>query len=76
MLKLSVIILMKGRNHMDYSILLLPLVIYLGVVIPTLIHVSKQEIFRVGDKTFWIVVVAIFNLFGALAYFIIGRDNQ
>ncbi|QLE00849.1 PLDc_N domain-containing protein [Galbibacter sp. BG1] len=54
------------------------LILFLVGVFPTLvalIDILRNE-FKGSDKLVWTLVVLFFNLFGAVLYFLIGREQR
>lgn len=56
--------------------LLLPIVILeLALMVAALVDLSRRERVRGGNKLVWVLVIVLVNLFGPLAYFILGREE-
>ena len=57
--------------------LILILIILLGIIptIIALIDILKSE-FKGNNKIVWILVVLLANFFGAVLYFLIGREQK
>lgn len=57
--------------------LILTLIILLGIIptIIALIDILKSE-FKGNNKIVWILVVLLANFFGAVLYFLIGREQK
>jgi len=57
-------------------LLILPiLVIQIGLIVFALVDLSKREKVTGGSKVIWVFVILLFQIFGPLAYFIIGRKE-
>ncbi|WP_225744441.1 PLDc N-terminal domain-containing protein [Marinilactibacillus sp. Marseille-P9653] len=60
----------------DYWILLVPVILLQVILMITaLVQVLKQELFRFGNKVFWIIVVAAIQIVGPIAYFAFGKED-
>ena len=57
--------------------ILLILIILLGIIptIVALVDILKSE-FKGNNKIVWILVVLLANFFGAVLYFLIGREQK
>jgi hypothetical protein len=55
--------------------LLIPVfILELGLMIAALVDLIKREKTK-GPKWVWILVIVLVNLFGPIAYFLIGREE-
>lgn len=61
----------------EYLPFLIPLVIIeLALMITALIHVLKHPNYRIGTKTFWVIVVLVIQIIGPICYFVFGREDE
>ncbi len=61
----------------QYLPILIPLVvIQLTLMLTALIHVLRHPHYRFGSKLFWILVVALLNIIGPVAYFAAGKGEN
>lgn len=57
--------------------LLIPIIILeLALAIVALVHIFKHKNYRVGNRVIWIVVVVVLQIFGPIAYFVFGREEE
>lgn len=58
-------------------ILLVVLVIIAwGLGIASLVHIIKHPHYKFGSRTFWILLVLVFQVIGPICYFVFGKDNK
>lgn len=56
--------------------LLLPIVLLeLALMVAALIDLTRRERVRGGNKLIWVLIIVLVNLFGPLAYFVLGREE-
>jgi len=61
----------------EYMILFIPLiVIQLGLMIASLIHVLKAKNYKIGNRALWVVVCLLISIIGPVLYFTIGKDSD
>ncbi len=61
----------------QYLPLLIPIVILeLTLMITALVHILKHTTYKVGNRTLWILIVVFINIFGPIAYFVLGRGDE
>jgi hypothetical protein len=60
----------------DLPIILPLLAVQLILVLVALSHVLRHPHYRFGSKAMWIVVILVFNLLGAIFYFVFGRGEE
>ena len=60
-----------------WQIITIFLILIIGIVptIIALIDILKSE-FKGNNKLVWVLVVLLFNLFGAVIYFLIGKEQK
>lgn len=60
-----------------WQIILILVVLFLGILptIIALVDILKSE-FKGNNKIVWILVVLFANFFGAIIYFLIGREQK
>ena len=60
-----------------WQIIIITLVLLIGIVptIIALIDILKSE-FKGNNKVIWILIVLLFNFFGAIMYFLIGKQQK
>ncbi|MFD0837387.1 PLDc_N domain-containing protein [Seonamhaeicola sp. NFXS20] len=60
-----------------WQIILILVVLFLGILptIIALVDILKSE-FKGNNKIVWILVVLFANFFGAILYFLIGREQK
>jgi len=62
---------------LDFLPFLIPLlVIQLGLMIASLVHIFKHNTYKVGNRTLWVLICVFINLIGPVLYFIIGRSDE
>lgn len=61
----------------EYLPILIPIVVLeIGLMIYSLIHILKHNKFKFGNKAMWIVVVVLIQTIGPILYLTIGKDNE
>ncbi|MGZ0016789.1 PLD nuclease N-terminal domain-containing protein [Yeosuana sp. AK3] len=60
-----------------WQLILILAVLFLGILptILALVDILKSE-FKGNNKIVWVLVVLFFNFFGAILYFLIGREQK
>ena len=60
-----------------WQIITILLILLIGIVpaIIALIDILKSE-FKGNNKLIWVLVVILFNFFGAVLYFLIGKEQK
>ena len=60
-----------------WQLILILAVLFLGILptILALVDILKNE-FKGNNKIVWVLVVLFFNFFGAILYFLIGREQK
>ena len=60
-----------------WQIILILLLVFIGIIptIIALIDVLKSD-FKGNNKIVWLLVVLLMNFFGAILYFLIGREQK
>ncbi len=65
------------ENLQEYVPFLIPLlVIQLGLMVASLIHIFRHKEYRVGNRPLWVVVCVVVNIIGPVLYFAIGREDE
>lgn len=63
-------------NINEFLPFLIPLVIVqLCLQIYSVIHILKHPNYKCGNKVIWLIVVCLFQYFGVIAYFILGKGE-
>jgi uncharacterized membrane protein YsdA (DUF1294 family) len=58
-------------------LLLLPLlVIQVGLLIASLIHVFRHDTYKIGNRAVWVIVCLVVSIIGPVLYFVIGRGEE
>lgn len=56
---------------------LIPLIIIqLGLMIVSLIHVLRHKTYRFGNRPLWLVVCLVISFIGPVLYFAIGKGDE
>jgi len=56
---------------------LIPLiVIQLGLLVASLIHILTHKTYRMGNRLLWVVICVLINTIGPILYFILGRGEE
>ena len=60
-----------------WQIIIILFILLIGIVptIVALIDILKSE-FKGNNKLIWVLVVLLFNFFGAVIYFLIGKEQK
>lgn len=61
-------------NTFITKVLLTTLILVLIALTISIIDIRKSKLNR-NNKIFWIIMVLLFNIFGTITYFIIGRKK-
>ena len=57
-------------------LLVLPiLIIQIGLIILAFVDLNKRDKVTGGSEILWVIIILLFQIFGPLAYFIIGRKE-
>jgi len=57
-------------------LLIIPiLVIQIGLIVLALVDLNKRDKVTGDSKILWVIIILLFQIFGPLAYFIIGRKE-
>ena len=65
------------ENLQEYLPFLIPLVvIQLGLMISSLIHVFRHKKYRVGNRVLWVVLCVVVSIIGPVLYFAIGKGDE
>ncbi|KAF0194447.1 MAG: hypothetical protein FD169_1768 [Bacillota bacterium] len=65
------------ENLQEYLPFLIPLVvIQLGLMFASLIHIFSHKTYRFGNRPLWIVLCLVVNIIGPVLYFAIGRGDE
>ncbi len=51
------------------------LVIQIGLIVLALVDLNKRDKVTGDSKILWVIIIILFQIFGPLAYFIIGRKE-
>jgi len=62
-------------NPFLMKVLLIALILVLIAQTISIIDITKSTLKR-NNKTFWIIMVLLFNIFGAIPYFMIGKKKN
>lgn len=62
-------------NPFLIKVLLIALILVLIAQTISIIDITKSTLKR-NNKTFWIIMVLLFNIFGAIPYFMIGKKKN
>ena len=66
---------MDAMSTNELLVMIIPiLILQLGLVIYALYDLSKRGV-RNLSPLIWVVIILFINLFGAVAYFLLGRGN-
>ncbi|QXP74716.1 PLDc_N domain-containing protein [Tenacibaculum sp. AHE15PA] len=57
------------------KVLLTTLILVFITLTVSIIDITKSKLNR-NDKIFWVFVVLLFNIFGTITYFIIGKKKN
>lgn len=61
----------------EYWPLLLPvLLIELGLAVAALISIFRHRHYRIGNRWLWVALSLLVQPFGAIAYFLLGREAE
>lgn len=61
----------------EYLPILIPVIILeVGLMIYSLMHVLRHSKYKFGNKTMWIIIVILIQIIGPILYLIIGKDNE
>lgn len=64
------------QEFMEYLPFLIPIIIIqLILQIVALIHIIKHPKYRLGNRTFWILVVLFGQIIGPVIYFVLGKEE-
>ena len=60
----------------EYFPVLIPLlIIQLGLLIAAVVHILKNDSYRLFNRAAWIVICVLINIVGPLVYFMFGRGD-
>jgi hypothetical protein len=62
-------------NPFTAKVFLTTLILVLITLTVTIIDIAKSKLNK-NNKVFWILMVLSFNIFGTIAYFIMGRKQD
>ena len=61
----------------EYLPILIPIVILeIALMIYSLRHVLKHDIYKFGSRTMWILIVIFIQIIGPILYLTIGREEE
>lgn len=64
-------------NLQEYLPFLIPLVvIQLGLMLASIVHILRHETYRFGNRVFWIIVCLLVGIIGPVLYFTYGREEE
>lgn len=56
---------------------LIPLiVVQLILMVIALVHIFRHDTYKRGNRVMWIIIVVAGELFGPIAYFIFGKEEE
>ncbi|MCL2187790.1 MAG: PLDc N-terminal domain-containing protein [Defluviitaleaceae bacterium] len=62
---------------MPFLPFIIPLVIIqLGLMLVSVVHVIRHDTFRVGNKVIWLLVCILGQMIGPILYFTIGKGDE
>lgn len=62
---------------LEYPPILIPiLIVDIVLKIIALIHILKNDNYRIGNRFIWVGVVLLISTFGSISYFILGKENS
>jgi hypothetical protein len=66
-----------GLNVGQLIALLVPLVLVeLGLLGFALYDLAKRKHVRGGSKLLWVIIIVLFEFFGPILYFVLGREEE
>jgi hypothetical protein len=66
-----------GLNVGQLIALLVPLVLVeLGLLGFSLYDLAKRKHVRGGSKLLWVIIIVLFEFFGPILYFVLGREEE
>ena len=67
---------MARIGPLELILFLFPLmVLQIGLMVWALVDLSKRKHIQGNNKVIWVLVIVLINLFGPLAYFLVGRRD-
>ena len=61
----------------EYWVFILPLlIIQLGLLLASLLHILKHDTYRTGSRVIWIIICVFVNIIGPVLYFTIGKGDE
>lgn len=65
------------ENINQYLPFLIPLlVLQIGLMIATVVHVLTHNSYRIGNRAIWLVVGIVISIIGPVLYFTIGKGDE
>jgi len=62
------------RENLPFLIPLL--LIQLGLMIASLVHILRHKTYRFGNRPLWIVVCILLGIIGPVLYFAVGKGDE
>ena len=61
----------------EYLPFLIPLVvIQIGLMTASLIHIFRHKTYRFGNRLLWILICVFINIIGPVLYFAVGKGDE
>lgn len=65
------------ENIKQYIPFLIPLIVLqIGLMIATVVHILSHQTYRIGNRVIWLVIGVIVSIIGPVLYFTIGKGDD
>lgn len=65
------------ENINQYLPFLIPLlVLQVGLMIATVVHILTHKSYRIGNRVIWLIIGAFVSIIGPVLYFTIGKGDE